>query len=783
MIEAQINQPTSVLLKNTFSFVRKQGDASACLENVQALYLKGAAEKPAIATYLEKLGRYAPIRTQLATQIAEDLQAMQTSSDSPTEEQNMDSPRVRLGVNMGLIRSVFKFDQDDRTSFGLLLRDLETTGYQEIPAGSPVTTRATEPIQPAEEEPLEPPVRDLEFVRVGQIGNYCYGFRVIDTKGEWIVDEGGQSYQIDNGTSMVISAEDNNRLNELIAKEGLTGATRLIEQLRRKYANIDNLNFELPQHSDWEATVVPILGSFTQEPSHTTDHEFPWLKLLANPEKRKEIAAIISEIRALANPLFNEGNYKLLETYNYDESALDTDEYKILLLQRQLSQALNLGPDESLQTLEALAQEGEIQHVDLYEFVVGNRGRRTLKEALALLKEMHSSAPTHLQSELATYIDSVLADKESANSFDYHQLKDEAAHAPSNFTKYYRETIQNPYDTKLVDFRELIINGENEPLEYIVQGFIARNRADINWKRFHNESNRALSRYEQQLARQANIFIEYQETPGDAILKRMIDKASARVARAIASKEETLQTPTTWEEFLALAQMRKDLTPKKDDPAVAEKEATRQKIIELFKPIVTTHPEWFKEWGKIQNDLEIERQKKAEPIVPGREVITLGQETIGTSPEGLLTIINQRLKDSSLSEISLQTTPQAILDYLTHIELPSGAKLQNPIGRIDGPILSITGAISTKAGGAEFGVTYTQDPNGKLVVVGKPAIKVALGLKMALVAQGINIEDTIRHLDQMATEQLDKRIDQSWEITGLRITEGMLAFDLKKKSS
>lgn len=602
MIEARINQPTKALLKDTFSFVRKQGEAGTCLENVQALYLKGAAEKPAVATYLEKLGRYAPIRTQLATQIAEDLQAMQTSSDSPSEKEKVDSPRVRLGVNMGLIKSVFKFDQDDRTSFGLLLQDLTQAGFQEIPTGYPIHTPTAEPPQPSrslahspvaptgkssadtkpEEEPLEPPVRDLELVRVGKIGNYCYGFKIVDTKGKWTVDYRGQPVQLGNGEVIVTSAEDNNRLKELIAKEGLAGATRLIEQLRRKCANIDNLNFEPPQHSDWTVTVVPILGSFTQESSLTTDQEPPWLRLLASPEKRREVAAIISEIRASKIRALDTLLY--LDTYDYDKSALPDSEYTILLLQRQLSQALNLGPDESLQTLEALAQEGQaIRHVDLDEFVAGNRQRGTLEEALALLKEMHVSAPADLQSELATYIDGVLA-QEYPDSFNYDQLKGQVAHAPQENPEY-------------VDFRELIINGENEPLEYIVQGFIARNRADINRKRFYNERNTALGKYEQELARQADIVIEYQETPGDAILRKMT------AAQPVSFEEEILQIPTTWEEFLALAQMRKDLTPKKDDPDFAGKEAKRQKIMELLKPIVTTHPEWFKEWQKIQDDI------------------------------------------------------------------------------------------------------------------------------------------------------------------------------------
>lgn len=169
-------------------------------------------------------------------------------------------------------------------------------------------------------------------------------------------------------------------------------------------------------------------------------------------------------------------------------------------------------------------------------------------------------------------------------------------------------------------------------------------------------------------------------------------------------------------------------------------------------------------------------------ISTSREVITLGQEAMGTAPKELLTRINQVLSESNSAEISLQTTPKAILDYLASIDLPAGARLIKPAPTINGPRLSITGAISTAIGNAEFGVTFVQEPGTKLKVTGVPVIKVDWGLGLALKAKGMDLNKMITNLDQMATEQLGKRIDQNWEITALRISEGMLAFDLRRKA-
>lgn len=164
-----------------------------------------------------------------------------------------------------------------------------------------------------------------------------------------------------------------------------------------------------------------------------------------------------------------------------------------------------------------------------------------------------------------------------------------------------------------------------------------------------------------------------------------------------------------------------------------------------------------------------------------RQEITLGKEAIGTSPEGLLNRVNQDLTRSASSKISFMANPEAVIDYLKTIDLPLGSKIQEANTQIRNNQLSIRGVVGTKAGRLEFDVTYMQNPDGKLVVVGEPTIKTDWKLNLALKAKGYDIKDTIAHLDQIMAVKINQKVDPRWEYAGFRIAGNKLALDFKKK--
>lgn len=522
MIEAQINQPAAVLLKEVRTFTRRGDNPTGCLENVQALYLKGAAEKPAIATYLEKLGKYSPIRTHLASQIAEDLQTLQPNL--PTDAEVANSARFRLGVNMGLASRVFKFDQNHNTSFGLLLQNLTKTGYQETSAESAPTG-------------IQPPSQEN---RASQTQNQPTTSSIIKS-----APVHAESFIIDS---------DAGSIDAPVHTDSPAAPTRK--------ATADT-------KPETEPTEPP-----TKLKHPNNDPEIERItQLLADPEKRKQVEEIISQIRSVYN---RDGQSLFPLEIQLSDGSSDKRDLNLLDLQRQLSNILNLPEDESYQTLESIISIGQNIHlISLPRFINGNRQRGTLDAAIVLLLDMYTSTPK-LQVQLQQAID-YFQDKGPHSNYSAFFYTQRAAAGVGTeqmeIIEHNDFTAINRLD-KL--FSNLFSDEEDIPVEEAVQAFIDRNRKVIICRQSQNEWDAKVGKFEQSLAKEHNIKITYGETQGDAILERMtpaeimedadrqiraatnawrhegtnepspevqqeIDQASTRIARVIANIEDPVE--------------------------------------------------------------------------------------------------------------------------------------------------------------------------------------------------------------------------------------------------
>lgn len=158
--------------------------------------------------------------------------------------------------------------------------------------------------------------------------------------------------------------------------------------------------------------------------------------------------------------------------------------------------------------------------------------------------------------------------------------------------------------------------------------------------------------------------------------------------------------------------------------------------------------------------------------------VPLGQEMIGTSPQGLVGYVNQVLENSASAVIGFRTSPEIVMDYLRTIELPLGISINSDtIGRIMGDHFSIAGSAQIPIfGKVTFNAILYPGVNGVLRVT-EHTVKLPL---LARSQQG-RVENVIKNLDQVITGQINKRTDPAWQSAGFRIAGNEIVLDFKRK--
>lgn len=181
-------------------------------------------------------------------------------------------------------------------------------------------------------------------------------------------------------------------------------------------------------------------------------------------------------------------------------------------LEKRLSQAAHLPKDASIETL----QQEEQKHIEFFGFAVNFLGYehsisildRPTVEQVALIKKLYAAAPPELQQALVTHL-KVLSEGALEgrgrvdSSFRFFKLREQAAGlAPEDWQNY-------PYQAAREKYQAVLQNPQITPQE-IIQAFVSRNREQIRYLKERNRRDQQLRDYEEKLAQQAGIRINYE---------------------------------------------------------------------------------------------------------------------------------------------------------------------------------------------------------------------------------------------------------------------------------
>ena len=150
------------------------------------------------------------------------------------------------------------------------------------------------------------------------------------------------------------------------------------------------------------------------------------------------------------------------------------------------------------------------------------------------------------------------------------------------------------------------------------------------------------------------------------------------------------------------------------------------------------------------------------------------------SSGNLLESVNEKLTNSSSNLETVLSTPSALTEFLKTLEFNFGAKFKDAQTSISGrQIIINNGVIEVPGGEAKFNGILAIDPQGKLTLLGEP--KIDLPFHLGLLRGKVN--DALKNLDQSVRSQINKRIDQSWEVSGFNIDSGNLAVDFRRQTT
>ncbi len=557
MIEAALHQPAESLVTQAKAAVENHHSPGEGLASMQALYLKGAIG-PEVADYLAKLARlpggYTSIQGWLRTQLRKDVDWLNRPYPyDPDNVSQQEIARVEIGATLGLI------DQLGLSDAGA---DLIAAGYHKIPplerAELKAAAQARDWRRPLE---LRRQLADLngpEKVRQRK--------QIIDRYLQQALEQGsryepeGDFMEIDDGEVVTSLADseglptpsrfDPEEVEKRLALAGQYGGNdttltvvgprgtywvgpmtdkniKALEKAGYKPGPVGNImnadsRFANPKlQKRWEELLKKAETEQAQPTGDTPDRppapppvdaNLSGVALIeANPEVRKQVEDIISQIKAMCNePGIPGGN-----AFEPTDIAWTETGQKLWGLQKQLSDILNLPPSESFQTIEDTIKQGKtiitLTHANV---IAGSQKRGTLDQSVSLLREMYSSTSAELQLQLDQFIKDYL-DKTYTNAIDkFPRLRWDAAGLDTN----QRQATRHSHSVIAMEFRDLFSSWRQVPT--IVEAFINRNRAAIADNQTENEWRRRLQRFEQDLAAEHGIKITYLEA-GDAILERM----------------------------------------------------------------------------------------------------------------------------------------------------------------------------------------------------------------------------------------------------------------------
>ncbi|MBI2021944.1 hypothetical protein HYS93_03675 [Candidatus Daviesbacteria bacterium] len=170
------------------------------------------------------------------------------------------------------------------------------------------------------------------------------------------------------------------------------------------------------------------------------------------------------------------------------------------------------------------------------------------------------------------------------------------------------------------------------------------------------------------------------------------------------------------------------------------------------------------------------------PVVAPPPPVARVETTAARAPEvartsgDLITRVNENL---SRNETHSEATPQEVLAYLRTLEFPAGARILNAQPRIVGRNLEINdGVMGVPGGEAKFSAILTVDPRGRIVLVEKPRINLPFHLKW----MGGMVQGYLSDIDNVVRGQVNKRINQAYQVSTFALTGERLAMDFSRKA-
>ncbi len=180
---------------------------------------------------------------------------------------------------------------------------------------------------------------------------------------------------------------------------------------------------------------------------------------------------------------------------------------------------------------------------------------------------------------------------------------------------------------------------------------------------------------------------------------------------------------------------------------------------------------------------------ESEPVIPVIRVferwidLQTQEKTPHESPSlpitgDLVEQVSLSLKTATENTVHVETSINAIKEYLLSIPLPNNSKIEEITARIVDGKLGAKGKVGTKLGDAKFDLILENNPAGGLRLA-KHKIDISFGLNVA--GKGGMINDKLKDLDGTIRSGINSQIDQGWQTSNIQIAGDNLAIDFSKK--
>jgi hypothetical protein len=141
--------------------------------------------------------------------------------------------------------------------------------------------------------------------------------------------------------------------------------------------------------------------------------------------------------------------------------------------------------------------------------------------------------------------------------------------------------------------------------------------------------------------------------------------------------------------------------------------------------------------------------------------------------------VNDRLLTSTETTRSFAVTPKQLAEYLQSIPLKAGAKMKDVQLRTEDGKLIANGAVEGGFGSTAFNLEIEQDPaTHRLVVVSKD---IQSSGTHRLIKD--DIEHDLTYINDTLSREVNKKINNKWEVSTLNIGDNEIDMNFKKKAT